>query len=59
MKAKLKRQKKDKAIVIGAPEWDSTVTIDGVVYHPGKVYEVEENDINNELFTKIEDKENE
>lgn len=42
MKVKLKNQKKDKARVYGAPEWDGVVDINGHKFVSSKQYEVEE-----------------
>lgn len=56
MKAKLKKRQKSKAIVIGAPQWDGTVTIDGKRYEPGKEYTISKEIYEQTgLFTQIKE----
>ena len=53
MKAKVKEKKTDDGVIIGQNAWDGTITINGVSYEPGKVYEITKELFDTGLFTKV------
>lgn len=59
MKYTLKKIKADKSVIIGAPKFDGSLTINGKRYEYGIEYELKNDEINKELFTEVKDNKNE